>query len=209
MTSIEKTLCEIEYLMSKKTLAKYDLIPQDEYIDLLTRLKTQYHVLAHHYESTGEHSNLFQAILIESYTIIDISKIKGGVIPYSELHRAIDLLRRLSDESFDVDLCRSAFSTIGKLYYYLGEYELAETNIRRAIDDYDYSVTTFSAYMQILDAQKKYLEIISSMKSYLEMSVGYHSPCTKEDFILSNIQNSTYYKDYVELFDIYKRSTAQ
>lgn len=202
MSSIEKMLCEIEYLMSKKVLAKHDSIPKDENIDLLTRLKAQYHVLAHHYENTEEDSNYFQAILNESYVILEISKIKSDLIPNSELRRIIDLLLKLSDKSFDIDLCRSASCAIGKLYFHLGEYELAETFVRRAIDDYDYSVNTFSAYVQILDAQKKYAEIISSIKSYLKMGVGYHVPCTKEDFILSNIQNSTYYKDYVTLFDI-------
>ena len=117
------------------------------------------------------------------------------------MHSIINRLFEAIENCCDLNISRSAFVAIGKLYFCLGDYIHAEEYILKAFEDFDYSIPTFQLLIKILDKQEKYLELLSKMEAYLHMGSGYHNGCSFENFDAPNILQSPYKSAYRYLFD--------
>ena len=197
---IERTLSEIEFLIARKNVAKRDLLPKGEYIDLLVEIKNQYNALASLYMNEDEKLFACQSLLHSANVLFEICEIEPNKVEKHQLYNLRDYLIELMVDCYDLDINRNAFVAIGQLCYYLGDYIAAEEYIQKAFDDYDYSVSTFQLYMKVLDQQRKYEKMLILMQNYLNMSIGFHDKCSIESFLVPNILHSPYASTYKSLF---------
>ena len=199
---IKHVLNEIEFLAAKKNIAKRDGLSKNEYIILLCQLKTQYDYLTTLYMDKSENYLMCQSLLNSADITSEICEAEPNRLDNHELYIIINRLCDAINDCYDLNLCRSAFVAIGRLYYHLGEYALSEKYIQMAFADYDYSISTFQLYMRVLDQQKKFKEMLSLMKKYLSMRSGYHDKCSIQDFCVTNILHSPYASAYKQLFRV-------
>lgn len=197
---IENTLSEVKILVARKTIAKQERLSQSEYIAILDKLKIKYITLASLYRDVSEDLAACRVLIDSANIISDIYEIRPIGIEDHEPLALIDRILDAVNDCYDLNLCRDAFVAIGKLYYYLSDYTLAENYIRNAFEDYDYSIPTFQLFMKILDKQEKYEEMISLMKTYLNMDPGYHDTCSLKDFHVPNILSSPFASEYKAIF---------
>lgn len=197
---IESTLSEIEFLVAKKNIAKRDLFPKSEYIDLLSQIENQYNALALLYIDEDEKLFACQALLHRANILFEICDLEPNRVEKRRLYDLSDYLIKLAADCYDLDINRNIFVAISQLRYSLGDYIVAEEYIQKAFDDYDYSIPTFQLYMKILDKQCKYKKMLILMKSYLNMSIGFHDKCSIESFLVPNILHSPYASLYKSLF---------
>lgn len=193
-------LRKIKLLEAKKNNGKRDQCSKSEYIALLGQLKVQYDHLVFLCTDENENYLMCQALLNSASIASEICDIESNKFENRELHILINRLLTATNGCYDLNLCRSAFVVIGRLYYCLGELTLSEEYIQKAFEDYDYSISTFRLYMQVLDKKKKFKEMLSLLKNYLSMSSGYHDKCSIEDFSVPNILHSPYALAYKNLF---------
>lgn len=197
---IESTLSEIEFLMARKSVAKRELLLKGEYIDLLDQIKNQYNTLASLYMKENEKPFACQALLHGANVLFEMCEQEPNKVKKSQLQSLSDCLIELTTDCWDLDISRNAFVAIGRLFYYLGNYITAEEHIKKAYDDYDYSVSTFQLYMKVLDKQRKYKTMLTLMENYLNMDTGFHDKCYIESFFVPNILHSPYAPIYESLF---------
>lgn len=197
---IEHILSEIEFLAARKCVAKRELLPKDEYIDLLNQIEKQYNTLASLYMKENEKLFACQALLHGANILFEICEQEPNKVEKSQLQSLSDYLIELAADCYDFDISRNAFVAIGQLCNYLGDYATAEEYIKKAYDDYDYSVSTFQLYMKVLDTQRKYKTMLTLMENYLNMGTGFHDKCYIESFFVPNILHSPYASTYESLF---------
>lgn len=198
---VENIICEIEYLMAKKCVAEKEGLSKSEYITRLIHLKDLYEDLASHYVKQGDPVFVCQTLVLTANITAELSDIFPTQIEDDDLHSLINRLLESTDNCYDLNVCRSAFVAIGRLYCCLGEYINAEKFVRNAFEDFDYSISTFQLLMKILDKQEKYSELLSMMQTYLHMGAGYHDRCSFENFDVPNILQSPFKSAYRLLFD--------
>lgn len=197
----ENIICEIEYLMAKKCVAEKDGLSKSEYMSLLIHLKELYEALASHYVKQSDPVFVCQMLVLTTNITAELSDIFPTQIEDDDLHSLINRLLESTDNCYDLNVCRSAFVAIGRLYCCLDDYINAEKFVRNAFEDFDYSISTFQLLMKILDKQEKYSELLSMMQTYLHMGAGYHDRCSFENFDVPNILQSPFNSAYRLLFD--------
>lgn len=197
----ENIICEIEYLMAKKYVAEKDGHLNSEYTSLLIHLKDLYETLASHYVKQSDPVFVCQTLVFAANITAELCDISPTQIKEDDLHSIINRLLESIESCYDLNICRSAFVAIGKLYCCLGDYCNAEKFVRNAFEDLDYSISTFQLLMKILDKQEKYSELVSMMRTYLHMGAGYHDRCSFENFDVPNILQSPFESAYRLLFD--------
>lgn len=199
---IKHVLDEIELLTARMTIAKRDGVSKNEYIALLSQLKAQYDCLTILYSNKSENYLMCQSLLSSANITAEICEIEPSKFINLELYSQINRLCDATNDCYDLNLCRSAYVAVGKLYYFLGEYALSEKYFKMAFEDYDYSIPTFRLYINVLDRQKKFKEMLSLMEKYLSMDTGYHEKCSIKDFSANNILHSPYASAYKHLFKV-------
>lgn len=197
----ENINCEIEYFMAKKCVAEKDGLSKSEYMSLLTHLKDLYEALTSHYVKQSDPVFVCQTLILTANITAELSDILPTQIEDDYLHSLINRLLESTDNCYDLNVCRSAFVAIGRLYCCLGDYINAEKFVRNAFEDFDYSISTFQLLMKILDKQEKYSDLLSMMQTYLHMGAGYHDRCSFEIFDVPNILQSPFESAYRLLFD--------
>lgn len=198
---VENMICEIEYLMAKKCVAEKEGLSKSEYISLLIHLKDLYEALASHYLMQSDLMFVCQTLVSTANITAELSDILPTQIEDNDLHSLINRLIESTDNCYDLNVCRSAFVAIGRLYCCLGDYINAEKFVRNAFEDFDYSIPTFQLLMKILDKQEKYSDLLFMMQNYLHMGAGYHDRCSFENFYVPNILQSPFESAYRLLFD--------
>lgn len=201
MSHEESIICEIKYLMAKKCVAEKEGHLNSEYIFLLIHLKDLYETLASHYVKQSDPVFACQTLVFAANITAELCNISPTQIKEDDLHSIINRLLESIESCYDLNICRSAFVAIGKLYCCSGDYCNAEKFVRNAFEDFDYSISTFQLLMKILDKQEKYSELLSMMQTYLHMGAGYHDRCSFENFDVPNILQSPFESAYRLLFD--------
>ena len=197
----ENIICEIEYLTAKKLVAEKDGLSKSEYTSLLIHLKDLYEALASHYVKQSDSVFVCHTLVLTADITAELSDILPTQIEDDSLRSLINRLLESTDNCYDLNVCRSAFVAIGRLYCCLGDYVNAEKFVRNAFEDFDYSISTFQLLIKILDKQEKYSELLSMMQTYLHMGAGYHGRCSFENFDVPNILRSPFESAYRLLFD--------
>jgi tetratricopeptide (TPR) repeat protein len=107
-----------------------------------------------------------------------------------------DKAKEVLNSALKIDTKETDYYNVGKIYYYMGDFEKADTNLNKALKEEDYDANYFLG--EIAHQNKEYEKAINYYKAYLDKN-----PVTKSGAVYNQLGVS-----YLETGDYKKALTA-